>query len=352
MPGLQLAFVALDEAEPGPAWQAGAAQAFGPYQRWWLGQGPAARPRWLECRRALREHLPELVPTHAAVTDLLGGGDDAARFLSLWCPPPFLTGCAQAAWVRDEPWLLRNYDYHPDHCEGRFLRSAWHGRPVLAALDCLWGVLDGINDRGLAVALAFAGRRAVGRGFGVPLLLRAALELCDDVPSAVRRLSRLPSHMSYHVSLVDAAGQKGRLTLHPDRPPHWSETRVAANHTDEGGGPEWPEHALAVRSLEREAALRHALDAPGSTPATVTEALLRPPLFQSAWQRGAGTLYTAAYRCREPELTLCWPGHRWRLPLVGPCRGERLVTYQGTGTSAAARSGRAMPLGDPRPEPS
>ena len=41
--------------------------------------------------------------------------------------------------------------------------------------DCLWGLLDGINDAGLAVSLAFGGR-ATREGFGIPLVVRYLLE--------------------------------------------------------------------------------------------------------------------------------------------------------------------------------
>ena len=33
-------------------------------------------------------------------------------------------------------------------------------------LDCLWGLLDGVNDAGLALSLTFGGRPQVGAGFG------------------------------------------------------------------------------------------------------------------------------------------------------------------------------------------
>ena len=58
--------------------------------------------------------------------------------------------------------------------------------------DCLWGLLDGMNDAGLAVSLTFGGRRALGDGFGIPLVVRYLLETCDDVAEARETLARLP----------------------------------------------------------------------------------------------------------------------------------------------------------------
>ena len=63
------------------------------------------------CRRELERHMPELVPTYERLVELAGGGDVAARMLSLWRPPGFIVGCSQAAWTRDVPMLVRNYDY-------------------------------------------------------------------------------------------------------------------------------------------------------------------------------------------------------------------------------------------------
>ena len=60
--------------------------------------------------------------------------------------------------------------------------------------DCLWGLLDGINDAGLAVSLTFGGRRDVGDGFAIPLVMRYLLETCDTVDEARAALERIPVH--------------------------------------------------------------------------------------------------------------------------------------------------------------
>lgn len=46
-----------------------------------------------------------------ALAKLAGGSDSAARFLSFYCPPKYLSGCSQAIWQGDEPLMVRNYDY-------------------------------------------------------------------------------------------------------------------------------------------------------------------------------------------------------------------------------------------------
>src|SRR5262245_32408108 len=100
--------------------------------------------------------MPELVPLYERVVDLAGGGDLEARLLSLYCPAPYLGGCSQVCWVGDpEPLLIRNYDYSAPLCEATVLKTSWtsdHGNgAVIAMSDCAWGVLDGVNEAGLAV---------------------------------------------------------------------------------------------------------------------------------------------------------------------------------------------------------
>ena len=75
-----------------------------------------------------------------------------------WNPPPFLTGCSQAVVPDGGPALIRNYDWDYRLFNGVVARTAYAGRRVLGTLDCLWGLLDGVNDAGLAVSLTFGGR--------------------------------------------------------------------------------------------------------------------------------------------------------------------------------------------------
>jgi acyl-CoA:6-aminopenicillanic acid acyl transferase len=103
---------------------------------------------------------------------LLAGDPEAAAALALWNPPPFLTGCLQAAVLAGGPALIRNYGWDYRLFDGVVARTAYTGRRVLGMLDCLWGLLNGINDAGLAVSLTFGGRPELAEGFGIPLVIR------------------------------------------------------------------------------------------------------------------------------------------------------------------------------------
>jgi predicted choloylglycine hydrolase len=90
---------------------------------------------------------------------------------------------------------------------------------VIGLSDCMWGLLDGINEDGLVVALSFGGRQEVGEGFGVPLVLRYVLETCTRTDEACAALARVPVHMSYNVTVVDRSGDFSTVFLVPGQEP-------------------------------------------------------------------------------------------------------------------------------------
>jgi predicted choloylglycine hydrolase len=317
-------FEAVAEDQPGPKWQALFQRHWSAYERWFLSEGNKARPLYLSSLRLLKQHMPELVPTYEKLCELAGGGDIAARFLSLYCPPPYLTGCSQAVWTGSPPLLVRNYDYSPHLLEGVTLKSAWNGRQVIASSDCLWGVLDGINEDGLAVSLTFGGRRIVGDGFGVPLLLRYVLEFCSTTREAVDALVRIPSHMAYNVTVIDRSGYFLTVFIAPDRKAVAKPTPVTTNHQKEV---EWQQHAQATATIERERFLRFRLRESGDNPDRLIQSFLRSPVYSTAYDRGFGTLYTAVYRPRSGEMSYLWPNATWHQSFSAFEEGVRAIYF-------------------------
>jgi predicted choloylglycine hydrolase len=305
---IPVTFVARAEAEPGPVWQAAFEAHWARYRDWYLADGDAARPSYAEAARTLRQHMPELVPTYDALVDLAGGGDLAARMLSLVDPPPFIGACSQGVWLRDRPVLVRNYDYMASHLEGLIWWTAWNGRRVIGTSDLLWGLLDGMNEAGLAISLTFGGRRAQGHGFGIPLVVRYLLETCDDVAAACRRIERLPVQLAHNLTLVDRGGDRVTVYLAPDRRPVFAPTPIATNHQDVV---DWPEYTTAVQTHEREAIIAGLLADPTLDADGFAAAFLVPPLLDSAGLGHFGTLYTAVFHPTEGRVEHRWPGFIW-----------------------------------------
>src|SRR6056297_804853 len=169
---MSITFRAISEEQPGPKWARDFADYWPAYSRWWAREGLAARPTYTEGRRAIRRHMPEIAGLYDALSELAGGGDMAARFLSFYCPPRYLAGSSQAVWSGDAPLLVRHYDYDSRAFDAVVLHTRWLGRAVMGTSVGLFGLVDGMNDAGLVVSLTFGGRREVGDGFGVPLILR------------------------------------------------------------------------------------------------------------------------------------------------------------------------------------
>ncbi len=299
-----ITFHSLSEDAPGAAWGGLYARFADGYLRWFAGGRDEAPPTRYESESALARFMPELYPTYERLLAIAGGGDEAARLLCLWRPPAYPVACSLASVQTPAgPALVRNYEYDPDLFEGVLLRTRWGRRGVLAMSDCLWGALDGVNDSGLVIALAFGGRPAVGEGFGVPLLVRYVLETCATVGEAIAALSRVPSHMAYNLLVVDTTGATRLVETSPDRAIVVRDASCATNHQSDGVDTPF---GRATASRGR---LRHlkAAQANAASAGALVEAFHRPPIYSTAWAKGWGTLYTAVYDPRRASVELSWP---------------------------------------------
>ncbi len=305
---MSVEFRAISETDPGPKWAQQFAEYWPSYRSWWTREGLSGRPTYMESRAAIRTHMPDMLALYDSLCELAGGGDLQSRFLSFYCPPRYLAGCSQAIWPGDDPLLVRNYDYDKDAFDAILLSTGWNGRRVVGTSDGLFGLVDGMNDAGLAASLTFGGRRAVGIGFGVPLILRYILQTCDTAAEAGDALSRIPCHMSYNVTVIDADRHYLTAYLSPDRPAILTHAAVATNHQERV---EWSSHARFTATVERERFLLQRLTLHPETQDRFIGAFLKPPLYSTAFSSGFGTLYTAAYRPTAGRLDLHWPGKTW-----------------------------------------
>jgi len=189
--------------------------------------------------------------------------------------------------------------------------------------DCLWGALDGMNEAGLAASLSFGGRTQAGQGFGIPLVMRYLLEVSSTVDDACAILKRVPVHMSYSITLLDTEGHWATVFVGPDVATYVSRRRAITNFQHKV---DWPEHAKATSAVERLTELEHLVDKTHSLP-DVAAALLRPPLFQTSYRRGYGTLYSAVYQPANRVVELLWQDQRWQQSLLAPQAGERDIVF-------------------------
>ena len=166
----------------------------------------------------------------------------------------------------------------------------------------------------------------VGEGFGVPLILRYVLQTCETAEEAGAVLARVPTHMSYNVTVLDRARRYLTAMLAPDRPAVISRTAVATNHQ---ASVEWVSHARFTATVERERYLLQRLTLHRDSQEKFIGAFLKPPLYSAAFSVGFGTLYTAVYRPRKQQMEVRWPGTVWPMAMSGFTEGGRVVRIPG-----------------------
>ncbi|MGZ8632110.1 MAG: C45 family autoproteolytic acyltransferase/hydrolase [Actinomycetota bacterium] len=320
-------FRTIDEPQPGAKLAAVFATRAEAYTAWYLQEGDAARPSAVEGIEALRAHMPELVPAYEAMVREVGADDTVAtRMFTMWKPPGSAIACSQAVLQEGErgPRLVRNYDYPAELMDAVILKSAFTERRVIGVTDAVWGLCDGMNDRGLAVSLTFGGRASMGEGFGVPIVIRYLLETCDTVEDAHAVLARVPIAHTHNLTIVDATGGVITAYLNPDRPPSFRRLPIAVNH--QWAVESW-DPVLAESTRQREWWLLRLLDDPNVDRERFLGAFLVPPLYSLAHDVGRGTVYTAAYDPAEGDITYVWPTLRLPLRFETFAEGEHEIVY-------------------------
>jgi len=306
---MDFTFRSLIEDRVGTVWRREFKRLWPAYRRWFLHHGENERPTYFESIQALKQHMPELMPTYEAMVEAAGGGDHAARFLAQYKPPPLFRGCSQAVYIKDEPVIVRNYDYSPYVFDGLLMRSRFDQRAVIAMIDCMSGVLDGMNEEGLAISMSFGGREEFGDGFSITLLIRYLLEYATNVKEAVELAKDIPIHGAYNLTFLDAAANHATLEIAADASTRITSAAIATNHQQLGN---WPLYEEKVHTDLRYRHLDKTVGEQLHNTETFAQHFLQPPLYNTKFARGFGTLYTAAYYPCRRECHYLWPGNEWR----------------------------------------
>ncbi len=321
----------MSEDRPGEAW-AQIVRSFWPgWKKWYLSKGEMAGSA-NEAKHAVRRYMPEMERMMERLAEVAPEDETLREFLTFWCPPRYLTNCSQVVSSDSYgPFLIRNYDLDPTLNELTVLRSAWRGKKVIGMVDGLSGMSDGINEHGLAVSLSFGGRLVVGRGFGVPIIIRYLLEVCTDVQDAVEVLRLVPSHMSYNLTLTDRSGKSVTAFIAPDRPPMFRSQNWATNHQL---GVELSGHGRFSATLERAEVLQNTISGGVVDAESLKRIFLSKPVFTTNYGQGFGTVFTSLYRPDTASLELlfssgsagCWSVHDTPQSLI-PVRFDEQGSY-------------------------
>lgn len=295
----------LKEEQPGgEKWTSFFNRVWPLYKKWFLSEGYLKRTGYLSSYNEFKRCMPELLPVYEQLCEAVGGDDIKARFLSMYNPPAYMSGCSQIAIAEGkQSALIRNYDYHPRFFDGMVLYSNFL-KPVIGMTDCTWGLIDGINADGLAISLTFGGRKIVAQGFGIPVVVRYLLEICSTVDEAIEAIKRVPVHMTYNLTLLDASNNFLTVYLTPDRAPIFVKDKVATNHQELV---EWEEYAAFTKTIERKEYLDNYAQNSTIDIESVVHQFLKPPLYHTNYEKSFGTLYTAVYKPLKKEVEYRWP---------------------------------------------
>ena len=306
---MEMAFEAIAEDRPGPKMAGAVRPPLARLQPLVPARGrartadlswPACAPSASTCRSCC--------PLYEAISEAAGGGDLEARFLAMWCPPLYVGGCSQLILDGKRAGADPQLRLQPEAAGRQLARLApqRHGAS-LAMVDCLWGVLDGINEDGLALSLSFGGRTVVGKGFGIPIVMRYALEFATSVAGGGEDLrARSRAHVLH--DLGDRPRRPARDHLRQSGPPRRGDRATGQHQSPAPGG-------MAAPCCGD--AFGRARGCAGSVSRRKTDealaAFFQPPLFQTSYEKGYGTLYTALYRPAR-RLRASWSGgiDRWR----------------------------------------
>ena len=122
--------------------------------------------------------------------------------------------------------------------------------------------------------------------------------------------------------MLDRSGAFVTAYVGPGRP---AEFRDVAGTTNHQGSIDWPEYARAIRSEERERCVLDLLADPEVDRERFIAAFLEPPLHNTEYGLGMGTIYTAAYHPVDGRVEYRWPGYAWEQSIDRFTPGSRTI---------------------------
>ncbi len=188
-----------------------------------------------EVKRFFPEILEEL---HGFATAVHASYDNMASFLLGIGAFKVEGGCSEfAAFNGSDVVFGRNYDFY---YRFRKYTEAYVTRPrdaysSLGHSDVFIGREDGVNEKGLAVAISFVAPTKVVPGVNFALAARCVLDKCSSVEEGVKKLSTTSFSTTNNYLLADEEGEIAVVEASPDkvrvrRPEPGHQYMVATNH--------------------------------------------------------------------------------------------------------------------------
>jgi predicted choloylglycine hydrolase len=181
-----------------------------------FGRSKVKPPSWFDMsveERFYAKFAPALLEEIAGIANGLDTSlERACLFFGNGGLRPRLGGCSA---VMSPSAFGRNYDFRPHNYGARLaLVQPTGSYASIGFSELLTGRLDGMNERGLSVALHLVGRQRLP-GMSCVLMIRIVLDRCATTDEAVEMFRRLPHAVAYNYSLLDAAGRAAVVEAMP-----------------------------------------------------------------------------------------------------------------------------------------
>lgn len=273
-------------------------------------QWKTKRPRFeidvADAKAAFLQYAPKIWEELEGLRDALDlPMDEVLRDFGGYRITPDRSGCSI---LTGEGFLLRNYDFHPQTYEGRYIlyQPFDGGYATIGPSQRILGRMDGMNDQGLAMGYNFIHRKNPGKGFVCYLIGRIILETCATVDEAVELLTNIPHRGSFSYVVMDASGKSCIIEATP-RKTVVREAGACTNHFE-------------VQEDENRHYLKDSfsrLDAIRSQPADLDDLnrayrLFNDPargVFADDYRSWAGTIHTSAYLPEQQEAWIAIGGN-------------------------------------------
>jgi predicted choloylglycine hydrolase len=278
-------------------------------------------------------HAPHLIEELHGIADAMDiPFKKAALFGGYGTPEIQGMGCSS---IVDSKMLVRNYDFSPEVYDARLvLVQPNEGYASVGHSLHVMGRTEGVNEKGLAVALHFVNSKETQNGLTAGSVIRILLDTCKNTEEAVNMIKQLPHSWSYNFSIGDSEGN----TVVVEESPfdikvrkdenilfctnHFQREEMSRLNREHIEGTQERLNYLSRSNLRNKSAQR--------TFNTFRDAAT--PLYNEAYSEFFGTLHTFAYLFEEHKILTAIPnGDILEIDFKEWVRGRNLTQNELTG---------------------
>lgn len=272
----------------------------------WKTKGPRFEIDVTDTKAAFLKFAPKIWEEIEGLRDALElPMEEVLRDFGGYRITPEPSGCSI---LTGEGFLLRNYDFHPQTYEGRYMlyQPSDGGYATIGPSQRILGRMDGMNDQGLAMGYNFIHRKKPGEGFVCYMIGRIILETCATVDEAIVLLEEIPHRGSFSYVVKDRTG-KSRIIEATPRKTIVREAAACTNHFEV----QHDENRHYLKdSFERMEAIESQTE--DGTELLQAYRLFNDPgrgVFAHDYRSWAGTIHTSAYLPEKQEAWIAIGGN-------------------------------------------